>query len=181
LKLGRVVFESTAARRKGSGREGKQAREGKRREGGGLGKRLEDESIEAYLGRHQIYCFRHHPCTLKTTFKAPPPLRHCPSTSCSFFPFNASFASSEHFDDSPCSPYSPPSPPLSTLAIVLALAQNLHLHRRQYHLILCLFSSSPATSCSITNEGGEKCQQRHFCYLGGVDGGQGGGGQPEVA
>jgi hypothetical protein len=34
-------------------------------------------------------------CTLQPKFKAPPPLRHCPCTSCSFSLF-ASFASSVH-------------------------------------------------------------------------------------
>jgi hypothetical protein len=72
------------------------------------------------------------PCTLKPNFKAPPPLRHCPSTSCSFSPF-ASLASSEHSGSSPYSRSSPPPapPPVPPLD-------------------LCLFGSSPATSCSTT-------------------------------
>jgi hypothetical protein len=37
------------------------------------------------------------------------------------------------------------------LTLRLALAQLLILHRRQYHRFLCLFSSSPATSCSTTD------------------------------
>ena len=69
-----------------------------------------------------------HPCTLKTSFKAPPPLRHCTS----FSPF-ASLAPSEHSHSSPCSRSTPPpaQPPVPPLA-------------------LCLFCSSPATSSSAT-------------------------------
>jgi hypothetical protein len=66
-----------------------------------------------------------HPCTLKPSFKAPPPLRHCPSTSCSFSPF-ACFALSEHSDSSPCSRLTPPPAPPPVC-----------------HLLLCLFCSSP--------------------------------------
>jgi len=73
-----------------------------------------------------------HPCTVKPNFKAQSPLRHCPSTSC-FSPF-ASLASSEYSDFSPCSRSTPPPAP-----------PPVPPHP------LCLFSCSPAASCSTTD------------------------------
>jgi hypothetical protein len=68
-----------------------------------------------------------HPCTLKPNFKAPQPLRHCPSTSSSFSPF-ASFASSDppptypypnHPATSPPPPQTPPPPSGMPAAVCL--------------------------------------------------------------
>ena len=84
--------------------------------------RSEAPSATSYTLGPKIYP---SPCTLKPNFKAPPPIRHCPSTSCSFSPF-ACFALSEHSDSSPCSRLTPPPAPPPVC-----------------HLLLCLFCSSP--------------------------------------
>jgi hypothetical protein len=85
------------------------------------------------------------PCTLKPSFKAPLLLRRCAPP-----------------PPAP-SPHLPPWPPLSTLTLLLALAQHLLLHRRQSPpLPLCHFSGSPATSRSTTDASTTKtCSAAH--------------------
>jgi hypothetical protein len=93
-----------------------------------------------------------HPCTLKQNFKAPPPLRHCSSTSCSFSPV-ASLATSLHSDSSPCSRSTPPpAPPPVTTSSSLSLfrfSRHFPLHNRRLHHqdLLCCPSPEPPRSC----------------------------------
>jgi len=91
------------------------------------------------------------PCTLKPNFQAPPPLYHCPSTSCSFSPFTSPFnclAAFVHSDSCPCFYSTPPPapPPVPTPPLCLFSSSRQFQTSKLLSLISCLLQTSKSLS-----------------------------------